>query len=141
MQRLELFKFYFNKNNNLLSWHSNRNTTHEETKRIHFYQITSQRNHNRLIQGNLNQRRLVMANTKESAVKPQEQFGEAYHLAEQATSEAVGAMKEHAKEKLEVGAENIQQATKSAENVIKERPLLSIGCAFLAGWAVSKLIK
>ncbi|HEQ3535432.1 TPA: hypothetical protein VGS95_003790 [Vibrio parahaemolyticus] len=91
-----------------------------------------------------------MANTKESAVKPQEQFEEAYHLAEQATSEAlaeqatseaVGAMKEHAKEKLEVGAENIQQATKSAENVIKERPLLSIGCAFLAGWAVSKLIK
>ncbi|EGR3402322.1 hypothetical protein DMN98_03345 [Vibrio parahaemolyticus] len=141
MQRLELFKFYFNKNSNLLSWHSNRNISHEETKRIHFYQITSQRNHNRLIQGNLNQRRLVMANTKESAVKPQEQFGEAYHLAEQATSEAVGAMKEHAKEKLEVGAENIQQATKSAENVIKERPLLSIGCAFLAGWAVSKLIK
>ncbi|ASO17430.1 hypothetical protein D3Z63_13290 [Vibrio parahaemolyticus] len=141
MQRLELFKFYFNKNNNLLSWHSNRNISHEETKRIHFYQITSQRNHNRLIQGNLNQRRLVMANTKESAVKPQEQFEEAYHLAEQATSEAVGAMKEHAKEKLEVGAENIQQATKSAENVIKERPLLSIGCAFLAGWAVSKLIK
>ncbi|EGQ8144049.1 hypothetical protein GKA54_11890 [Vibrio parahaemolyticus] len=141
MQRLELFKFYFNKNNDLLTWHSNRNTTHEETKIIHFYQITSQRNHNRLIQGNLNQRRLVMANTKESAVKPQEQFEEAYHLAEQATSEAVGAMKEHAKEKLEVGAENIQQATKSAENVIKERPLLSIGCAFLAGWAVSKLIK
>ncbi|TOD34948.1 hypothetical protein CGI29_09855 [Vibrio parahaemolyticus] len=141
MQRLELFKFYFNKNNNLLSWHSNRNISHEETKRIHFYQITSQRNHNRLIQGNLNQRRLVMANTKESAVKPQEQFEEAYHLAEQATSEAVGAMKEHAKEKLEVGAENIQQATKSAENVIKERPLLSLGCAFLAGWAVSKLIK
>ncbi|MRE08114.1 hypothetical protein CGG78_06445 [Vibrio parahaemolyticus] len=141
MQRLELFKFYFNKNNDLLSWHSNRNISHEETKRIHFYQITSQRNHNRLIQGNLNQRRLVMANTKESAVKPQEQFEEAYHLAEQATSEAVGAMKEHAKEKLEVGAENIQQATKSAENVIKERPLLSIGCAFLAGWAVSKLIK
>ncbi|EGQ9297363.1 hypothetical protein F7U79_15095 [Vibrio parahaemolyticus] len=141
MQRLELFKFYFNKNNNLLSWHSNRNISHEETKRIHFYQITSQRNHNRLIQGNLNQRRLVMANTKESAVKPQEQFEEAYHLAEQATSEAVGAMKEHAKEKLEVGAESIQQATKSAENVIKERPLLSIGCAFLAGWAVSKLIK
>ncbi|TOB24777.1 hypothetical protein CGK09_16005 [Vibrio parahaemolyticus] len=141
MQRLELFKFYFNKNNNLLSWHSNRNISHEETKRIHFYQITSQRNHNRLIQDNLNQRRLVMANTKESAVKPQEQFEEAYHLAEQATSEAVGAMKEHAKEKLEVGAENIQQATKSAENVIKERPLLSIGCAFLAGWAVSKLIK
>ncbi|EGR3220552.1 hypothetical protein DC904_07580 [Vibrio parahaemolyticus] len=141
MQRLELFKFYFNKNNDLLTWHSNRNISHEETKRIHFYQITSQRNHNRLIQGNLNQRRLVMANTKESAVKPQEQFEEAYHLAEQATSEAVGAMKEHAKEKLEVGAENIQQATKSAENVIKERPLLSIGCAFLAGWAVSKLIK
>ncbi|TOH19514.1 hypothetical protein CGI90_02725 [Vibrio parahaemolyticus] len=141
MQRLDLFKFYFNKNNDLLTWHSNRNISHEETKRIHFYQITSQRNHNRLIQGNLNQRRLVMANTKESAVKPQEQFEEAYHLAEQATSEAVGAMKEHAKEKLEVGAENIQQATKSAENVIKERPLLSIGCAFLAGWAVSKLIK
>ncbi|NMT18243.1 hypothetical protein HKA89_28075, partial [Vibrio parahaemolyticus] len=49
--------------------------------------------------------------------------------------------KDQAKEKLDVGAQQVQQATKSAENVIKERPLLSIGCAFLAGWAVSKLIK
>ncbi|WP_226421435.1 hypothetical protein [Vibrio sp. E14] len=82
-----------------------------------------------------------MATTKESTVKPQEQLEEAYHLAEQATTEAVGAMKDQAKEKFDVGAEHVQQATKSAENAIKERPLLSIGCAFLAGWAVSKLIK
>ena len=32
-----------------------------------------------------------MATTKESTVKPQEQLEEAYHLAEQATTEAVGA--------------------------------------------------
>lgn len=82
-----------------------------------------------------------MANKKESTVKPQEHLEDAYHLAEQAASETVGAMKKQAKETLEVGTENIQQATKSAENVIKTRPLLSIGCAFLAGWAVSKLIK
>ena len=63
-----------------------------------------------------------MATTKESTVKPQEQLEEAYHLAEQATTEAVGAMKDQAKEKLDVGAQQVQQATKSAENVIKERP-------------------
>ncbi|PFG45609.1 hypothetical protein ATG66_3905 [Vibrio sp. ES.051] len=82
-----------------------------------------------------------MATTKQSAVKPQEQLEEAYHLAEQATTEAVSAVKGQAQEKLDVGAEQVQKATQSAENVIKERPLLSIGCAFLAGWAVSKLIK
>ncbi|WNJ95579.1 hypothetical protein RND59_00200 [Vibrio ruber] len=67
---------------------------------------------------------------KESAAKTQEQL-----------EETAGAIKNNAKEKLEAGAESIQQATKSAENVIKERPLLSLCCAFLAGWAVSKLIK
>ena len=61
-----------------------------------------------------------MANTKQSTAKTQEQLEEAYHLAEQATTEAVGAVKEQAKEKFDVGAERVQQATKSAENVIKE---------------------
>jgi ElaB/YqjD/DUF883 family membrane-anchored ribosome-binding protein len=82
-----------------------------------------------------------MATAKKTTETPQEQLEEAYHLAGQATSDAVGAVKEQAKEKLEAGGESIQQATQSAENMIKKRPLLSIGCAFLAGWAVSKLIK
>ncbi|MDW6092539.1 hypothetical protein [Vibrio rhizosphaerae] len=68
--------------------------------------------------------------TKASAAKTQEQI-----------EETADAIKQQAKEKLEAGAESIQQATKSAENVVKDHPLLSLGCAFLAGWAVSKLIK
>ncbi|WP_427982876.1 hypothetical protein [Agarivorans sp.] len=82
-----------------------------------------------------------MATAKKSTETPQEQLEEAYHLAGQATSDAVGAMKEQAKDKLEAGTESIQQATQSTENMVKKHPLLSVGCAFLAGWAVSKLIK
>jgi ElaB/YqjD/DUF883 family membrane-anchored ribosome-binding protein len=42
---------------------------------------------------------------------------------------------------LEAGSETVKNKAEQAENMIKERPLLSVGCAFVAGWAISKLIK
>lgn len=79
---------------------------------------------------------------EKSAMKTQQQkLEDAYHLAEQATTEAVGEIKKQTQAKLDAGSETVQDATKQAENIIRERPLLSIGCAFLAGWAVSKLVK
>ena len=50
-------------------------------------------------------------------------------------------VKEAVHETLEASSESVKNTSEKAENIIKERPLLSVGCAFLAGWAVSKLIK
>lgn len=93
-----------------------------------------------------------MATPKAKTQESQEKIEEAYHLAGEATSEAVNSLKTKAQESLSEGSDKVKLAmnegsdkvklaTSQAENIIKERPLLSIGCAFLAGWAVSKLIK
>lgn len=82
-----------------------------------------------------------MATPKAKNQESQQKIEEAYHLAEEATSEAVHSLKNKAQESLSEGSEKVKSVTNQAENIIKERPLLSIGCAFLAGWAVSKLIK
>lgn len=82
-----------------------------------------------------------MATTKEKTEEAQSKAQDAYHLAEEAASEAVNSLKNKAQESLNDGSEKVKLVTSQAENMIKERPLLSIGCAFLAGWAVSKLIK
>ncbi|UJF22648.1 hypothetical protein [Shewanella sp. OMA3-2] len=82
-----------------------------------------------------------MATTKAKTAEPQQKIEEAYHLAEEATSEMVNSLKDQAKESLSEGTEKVKSATHQAENMIKEHPLLSVGCAFLAGWAISKILK
>jgi len=82
-----------------------------------------------------------MATAKAKNQDTKEKFEDAYQLAEEATSDAVNSLKGQAKESLNEGSEKIKSVTSQAENMIKERPLLSVGCAFLAGWAISKLIK
>ena len=79
--------------------------------------------------------------SKTKTQKPQEKMEDAYHLAEEAASETVNTIKNKAKDSLDEGSDKIKIATDQAESIIKERPLLSIGCAFVAGWAISKLIK
>ncbi len=66
---------------------------------------------------------------------------EAYEKAEEAAIEAVDNIKEHVQQSVAAGSETLKSATTTAENTVKKRPLLSVGCAFLAGWAVAKLIK
>lgn len=78
---------------------------------------------------------------KETAEKSKEQLEEAYELAEKAAFEAVNAIKQETQQKWGESSHQAEQVVHSAGDVIKQRPLLSIGCAFLAGWAVSKLIK
>ncbi|WP_413285242.1 hypothetical protein [Vibrio sp. MA40-2] len=79
------------------------------------------------------------SNTQQSTAKKKAE--DAYEKAEEATAETVENIKDQVQEKLEASSESVKNATQQAENLIKERPLLSVGCAFLAGWAVSKLIK
>lgn len=81
------------------------------------------------------------AKTKTQTQEAQTKAEEAFHSAEEAVLESVDTLKKQAKDSLEDGSEKIKSASLKAENVIKERPLLSIGCAFLAGWAVSKILK
>ena len=92
------------------------------------------------------------SNKKNSTLSSTEKFGQAYELASEAASELVDTAKMKAKNKVEDGKDYANQAsdfattqasdaTKKAENLIKERPLLSIGCAFAAGWLVSKIMK
>lgn len=60
---------------------------------------------------------------------------------EEATTEAINSVKDQVEESFNEGSEKIKHKANQAENIIKEHPLLSVGCAFLAGWAISKLIK
>jgi len=82
-----------------------------------------------------------MPTAKTKTQTPQEKMEEAYHLAGEATSDTVDALKNKAKDSVGEGSDKVKVVTGQAESLIKERPLLSVGCAFLAGWAVSKLIK
>ena len=82
-----------------------------------------------------------MSTTKEKTQEAQSKAQDAYHLAEEAASEAVSSLKNKANESLNDGTEKVKAVKTQAELLVMERPLLSIGCAFLAGWAVSKLIK
>jgi len=82
-----------------------------------------------------------MATTKAKNQDPQQKIEDAYHLAEEATSEAVNSLKDKAKDSFGEGSQKVKSATAQTENIIKEHPLLSVGCAFLAGWAISKFIK
>ncbi|UTA47738.1 hypothetical protein L1F30_16475 [Simiduia sp. 21SJ11W-1] len=76
-----------------------------------------------------------------NSISSQEKLAQAYHLAGEAAADAVGNVKEQAKATLEANKERATEVADKAESVIKERPLLSVGCAFVAGWAISKLLK
>lgn len=71
----------------------------------------------------------------------QDKFKQAYTLAGEAASDMVDSVKDRAQNQYDVNKQRASDVADKAENVIKERPLLSVGCAFLAGWAVSKLLK
>ena len=79
------------------------------------------------------------SNAKNSEAK--QQIEETYEKAEEAAVEVIENVKEAVHETLEASSESVKNTSEKAGNIIKERPLLSVGCAFLAGWAVSKLIK
>ncbi|MDO3383499.1 hypothetical protein [Gilvimarinus algae] len=58
--------------------------------------------------------------------------------------EAVGSIGSagaaNARLKVEQGREQAREYSAKAENVLRERPLVTVGVAFAAGWLVSRLI-
>ncbi|MDN4504276.1 hypothetical protein QX776_17845 [Alteromonadaceae bacterium BrNp21-10] len=86
------------------------------------------------------------ANTQNGAAtksdhSSQEKLTEACHLAGEAASDMMDNVKGQAQATYQANKKRAGEVANQAESLIKERPLLSIGCAFVAGWAVSKLLK
>lgn len=70
-----------------------------------------------------------------------EKLNEACSLVNEAASDMIEHAKEKAKDKINVNKQQIDDVSDKTERFIKEKPLLSIGCAFAAGWAIAKILK
>lgn len=70
-----------------------------------------------------------------------QKLAEAYRLAGEAASDAVSSVKSEAQVQFKSKKKDVDELSEKATNLIKERPLLSIGCAFATGWIISKLAK
>jgi len=87
-----------------------------------------------------------MNNTQESTSlngkgSTKQQLNDAYDLAKEAASDAVDAAKHKSQAEAELAKLKATELADKAESYIKEKPLVSIGAAFVAGWAISKLLK
>ncbi len=70
-----------------------------------------------------------------------QQLNDAYDLAKEAASDAVDAAKYKSSSEVENAKLKATEFADKTESYIKEKPLVSIGAAFVAGWAISKLLK
>lgn len=82
---------------------------------------------------------------RESSINGQspemKKFIEAYHLAEEAASDLIKNFKVSAEEIFNDQKVNVSNTKDDTIKKIKEKPLLSVGAAFAAGWIISKLLK
>lgn len=83
----------------------------------------------------------MTTSNKSTVHTSQDKFKQAYQLAGEAAADMAGNIKEQTKSQIDTSKDKASELGDKAENLIKERPLLSIGCAFAAGWAISKIMK
>ena len=65
----------------------------------------------------------------------------AYHLAGEAATEAMDNFKKEAKTRFKAKKKEADVMASKAKSLVAERPILTIGCAFGAGWLASKIFK
>lgn len=82
-----------------------------------------------------------MATAKAPHNSGREKLQKAYHLAGEAASESAEHLKTRAKSTLESNKQRAVDLEKKVENSVKAHPVLSVGCAFAAGWVIAKLFK
>lgn len=93
-----------------------------------------------------------MATAKAPHNSGREKFSQAYHLAGEAAHDTAEHVKTRAREtadtvkartrdSMEKGKQRAQDVEERVENSIKAHPLVSVGCAFAAGWLIAKLMK
>ncbi|MFS1524809.1 hypothetical protein ACL7TT_11955 [Microbulbifer sp. 2304DJ12-6] len=66
---------------------------------------------------------------------------QAYNLAGEAASEAAENLKQRAKSSVETQRQRATDVMQKAESSVRERPILAVGCAFMVGWVIAKLLK
>lgn len=82
-----------------------------------------------------------MASAKSPHNSGREKLHQAYQLAGEAASDTAEQLKTRAKSSMQTNKQRATEIAKKAESSIKEHPVLSVGCAFLAGWVIAKLLK
>lgn len=81
-----------------------------------------------------------------------EKLHQAYNLAGEAAHDTAAHVKTRAREtadqvktrtreSMEKGKQRAHDVAERAENSIKAHPLVSVGCAFAAGWLIAKILK
>ena len=65
---------------------------------------------------------------------------EACGLVGEAATDFINSSKEQAEIKLGNNKQQLEDMSEKAESFVKEKPVLSIGCAFVAGWIFSKIL-
>lgn len=82
-----------------------------------------------------------MGTTNSTADSSKEKLNQAYNLAGEAAAETSQQFKESAQEKVAEGKQKATEMAGKAESSIRENPLISVGCAFVAGLAIAKILK
>ncbi|WP_346838937.1 hypothetical protein [Microbulbifer sp. SAOS-129_SWC] len=82
-----------------------------------------------------------MATAKDPNSSGPEKLRQAYHLAGEAAHDAADNLKARAKSSVDSNKERAENVMHKAEDSIRKHPLMSVGGAFLVGWAISKLMK
>lgn len=70
-----------------------------------------------------------------------EKWSQAYHTAGEAMTETKEHLKERARSSVDSNKQRASDVAHKAEDSIKQHPLVSVGCAFAAGWVIAKLFK
>ena len=93
-----------------------------------------------------------MASAKAPHNSGREKLSQAYHLAGEAAHDTAEHVKARAREtadtvktrtrdSMEKGKQRAQDVEQRVESQIKAHPLISVGCAFAAGWLIAKILK
>ncbi|MBF9003298.1 MULTISPECIES: hypothetical protein [Vibrio] len=82
-----------------------------------------------------------MANEKMQHTTTGEKIDDVRTKAEELTKEAAETIKEETKKNVESSKKALNSVSGSAENMVKDKPFVSIGCAFVAGVVLAKLLK
>ncbi|MFC6634682.1 hypothetical protein [Microbulbifer taiwanensis] len=71
----------------------------------------------------------------------QDKLKQAYHLAGEAAQETAQSLRARATSSLNTSKKRATDLEQRAEASIKAHPVLSVTCAFAAGWVIAKLLK
>lgn len=82
-----------------------------------------------------------MATAKSPYGNSQEKLKQAYNLAGEAAHDAADSLKARARSSVEANKKRATDLADRAETSIRQHPVLSVSCAFAAGWLIAKLLK